>query len=183
MNALLKERYGINVYSDHPLAKYFNKIGAEMHTSFLKSLEVVASRTPSQSMQSFMPMKIVAFDNPNINTAFVSTAQIWLQGSDYDIDAVSIAAYDIDNSGRLKLWSPYADITNMQNMNDSMRLPFPTGKPVEMIKRDSADPEVVKIHDSKAKAQYREIFTKFGALFDIRNGKTIHFILKEPTNI
>ena len=71
----------------------------------------------------------------------------------------------------------------MQNMNDSMRLPFPTGKLVEMIKRDSADPEVVKVHDSKAKAQYREIFTKFGALFDIRNGKTIHFILKEPTNL
>ena len=183
MNALLEERHGIDVYSDHPLAKYFSKIGAEMHTSFLKSLEVVASRTPSQSMQSFMPMKIVAFDNPNINTAFVSTAQIWLQGSDYDIDAVSIAAYDIDNSGRLKLWSPYADITNMQNMNDSMRLPFPTGKPVEMIKRDSADPEVVKVHDSKAKTQYREIFAKFGALFDIRNGKTIHFILKEPTNL
>ena len=69
----------------------------------------------------------------------------------------------------------------MQNMNDSMRLPFPTGKPVEMIRRDSADPEVVKVHDSKAKAQYREIFAKFGALFDVRNGKIIHLILKEPT--
>lgn len=71
----------------------------------------------------------------------------------------------------------------MQNMNDSMRLPFPTGKPVEMIRRDSADPEVIKVHDSKAKAQYREIFTRFGVLFDVKNAKTIHFVLNEPTNL
>lgn len=55
----------------------------EKHTSFLKSLYVVAARIPSQSMQSFMPMKVVAFDNPDINTAHVSTLQILLQGSDY----------------------------------------------------------------------------------------------------
>lgn len=54
----------------------------EKHTSFLKSLYVVAARIPSQSMQSFMPMKVVAFDNPDINTAHVSTLQILLQGSD-----------------------------------------------------------------------------------------------------
>ena len=57
--------------------------GLSIHSSFLKSLDVIAARIPAQSMQSFMPMKVVAFDNPNINTAYVSTAQIWLQGSDY----------------------------------------------------------------------------------------------------
>ena len=54
----------------------------EKHTSFLKSLDVVAARIPAQSMQSFMPMRVVAFDNPDINTAYVSTMQILLQGSD-----------------------------------------------------------------------------------------------------
>lgn len=55
------------------------------HTSFLRSLDIIAARIPAQSMQSFMPMKIVAFDNPDINTAFVSTYQILLQGSDYTL--------------------------------------------------------------------------------------------------
>ena len=93
-----------------------------MHSSFLKSLEVVASLTPSQSMQSFMPMRIVAFDNPNINTAFVSTAQIWLQGSDYDIDAVSIAAYDIDNSGKLSLKDAYYVYLALEDINNVIEL-------------------------------------------------------------
>lgn len=53
------------------------------HTSFLKALDIVAARIPAQHMQSFMPMKIVAFDNPDINTAHVSTMQILLQGSDF----------------------------------------------------------------------------------------------------
>ena len=112
-NSKIDDIIDIDSDNDHPLANYLKTLGREMHSSFLKSLETVASRTPSQSMQSFMPMKIVAFDNPNINTAFVSTAQIWLQGSDYDIDAVSIAAYDIDKSGRLPLWSPYADLSSL----------------------------------------------------------------------
>ena len=59
------------------------KIGRAKYQSFLKSLDIVATRTPSQSMQSFMPMQVVAFDNPDINTAYVSTLQILLQGSDY----------------------------------------------------------------------------------------------------
>lgn len=59
------------------------RAGWEKHTSFLKSLDVVAARIPAQSMQSFMPMKVVAYDNPDINTAHVSTMQILLQGSDF----------------------------------------------------------------------------------------------------
>lgn len=59
------------------------KQGRDKHTSFLKSLDIVAARIPAQSMQSYMPMKVVAYDNPNINTAYVSTYQILLQGSDY----------------------------------------------------------------------------------------------------
>jgi hypothetical protein len=50
----------------------------EKHTSFLRSLDIVAARIPAQSMQSYMPMRIVAFDNPDINTAYVSTYQILL---------------------------------------------------------------------------------------------------------
>lgn len=61
----------------HPLIRK----GRAKHTSFLKSLDVVAARIPAQNMQSFMAMKVVAFDNPDINNAYVSTLQIFLQGS------------------------------------------------------------------------------------------------------
>ncbi len=59
------------------------RAGRMKHTSFLRSLDIVAARIPAQSMQSYMPMKVIAFDNPDINTAYVSTYQILLQGSDY----------------------------------------------------------------------------------------------------
>ena len=103
------------------------KMGRAKHTSFLKSLDIVAARIPAQSMQSFMPMKVVAYDNPDINTAHVSTMQILLQGSDYDVDAVSLATYDINRNGLLQLWSPYANIESQELMEVSMTLPFPTG--------------------------------------------------------
>ena len=35
--------------------------------------DIDAARIPAQSMQSFMPMKVVAFEAPDINTAYVST--------------------------------------------------------------------------------------------------------------
>ena len=69
-----------DVPKNKPLALLY-KQGIKIHTSFLKSLEVVAARIPAQSMQSFMPMKVIAYENANVNTAYVSTAQIWLQGS------------------------------------------------------------------------------------------------------
>lgn len=63
--------------------RHIQKQGREIHTSFLRSLDIIAARIPAQSMQSFMAMKIVAFVESDVNTAYVSTDQIWLQGSDY----------------------------------------------------------------------------------------------------
>lgn len=111
--------------------------GWAKHTSFLKSLDIVAARIPAQSMQSFMPMKVVAYDNPDINTAHVSTMQILLQGSDFDVDAVSLATFDIDRNGLLQLWSPYANIESMELLNASTRLPIPSGQAVQFQTIDS----------------------------------------------
>lgn len=61
------------------------KSSKEIHTSFLKSLEILAARIPAQCMQSFMSMKIVGFDESGLNTAYVSRYQIYLQGSDYKL--------------------------------------------------------------------------------------------------
>lgn len=75
------QNVGISDIKDSPIGNYFLKLGHEIHTSFLQSLKVVAARVPAQSMQSFMPMKVVAFEAPDINTAYVSTAQFLFQGS------------------------------------------------------------------------------------------------------
>lgn len=55
--------------------------GLKVHASFLKSLEVIAGRIPAQSQQSFMPQKVVAFTNSDINSAYVSAFQLFIQGS------------------------------------------------------------------------------------------------------
>lgn len=128
--------------------------GREKHTAFLKSLDVIAARIPAQSMQSFMPMKVVAYDNPNINTAYVSTLQILLQGSDYDIDSGSIATFDIDYNGKLQLWSPYANCFTLANAEESMKLPVPTGA-------------IVKTEEVASLQYFGEMLRKFAPILQI----------------
>lgn len=67
----------------NPYMRGMIKSGIETHTSFLSSLEMVVSRTPAQSQQSFMAMEIAAFGSESTNSAYVSRWQLWLQGSDY----------------------------------------------------------------------------------------------------
>lgn len=110
-----------------PLKEYYNI----KWVSFKQSLEVIAGRTPAQSKQSFMPMRIVAFDNPDINNAYVSTMQLLLQGSDYDIDAVTITTYSINDNGVLQTWSPFTRYDSTATLEASMNLPFPTGQELE----------------------------------------------------
>lgn len=62
---------------------YISEQGSSIYNSFIQSLNLVAARIPAQSMQSFMPMKIAAFIDSDVNTAYVSTSQTYLQGSDY----------------------------------------------------------------------------------------------------
>ena len=105
------------------------KSSKEIHTSFLKSLEILAARIPAQCMQSFMSMKIVGFDESGLNTAYVSRYQIYLQGSDFDIDKVSLLGFKFKNGEFIK-WSPFMDLYSKELLEASENLPFPTGKEV-----------------------------------------------------
>lgn len=149
----------------------FEEIGAELYAAFAESLNVIASRTPSQSMQSFMPMKIVAYENQDVNYAYVSTAQIWLQGSDFDIDAVSLATYRISNGGRLELWSPFAqvnyDINGKPSYKDALNLPFPTGRKSKAIDLNSLSEDELKLVIDDAKQFWEELMPYVQNLFVI----------------
>lgn len=108
--------------------QYIQDSGKEIWNSFNQSLKLVAARIPAQSMQSFMAMKIVGFVDSDVNTAYVSTLQTYLQGSDYDIDAVSLSMFAFDQNGKFVKWSDLFDMSSMDMLKASMTLPLPTGK-------------------------------------------------------
>lgn len=109
---------------------------AELHTSFIKSLDVLAARIPAQSMQSFMPMRVVGFDETDTNSAYVNYFQFWLQGSDLDIDKVSLLGYSFDRTGKYVGWSPYFNLSSQSALVESEKLPFPTNKELELVETD-----------------------------------------------
>lgn len=158
-----------NTNSDQ-LVELYNKLGSELWTSFMLTLNAVASRTPSQSMQSVMAMKIAFFDNENLNNAWVASDQFFLQGSDLDIDAVSIALYGVAKNGKVPLWSPYADYTVgqsenlMANIEQSLEFAFPTGKKVEKVQYQTPKETYERI---------LELYNKYRGLFINTNYKTI----------
>ena len=115
------------------LQKHLREQSKIIHTSFKKSLEIIAARIPAQNQQSFMPMKVVAFDNPNINTAYVSIMQFFLQGSDLDIDAVSLLTFSFNDNGEFYNWSPDFNMSNIDMLNLSMNIPFPSGESLKII--------------------------------------------------
>ena len=108
----------------------------EMHSSLLKSLEIIAARIPAQNQQSFMPMKVVAWENPNVNTAYVSVMQFFLQGSDLDIDAVSLLTHSFNKNGLFHEWSPDFNMTSKELLEESLNIPFPTGEKLKVVTYD-----------------------------------------------
>ena len=130
LSKMSSEQIEDEIARSYPL-QLIHKKANYTHTSFLKSLDIIAARIPAQNMQSFMPMRVVGFENPNINNAYVSTTQLWLQGSDYDIDTVSLATFAINKNGKLVLWSPYAKLDSIESLEQSLELPYPTNESFE----------------------------------------------------
>lgn len=108
----------------------------EKRSSFLKSLEFIAARIPAQSMQSFMPMKVVAFSESEKNIAYVSHWQIWLQGSDFDIDKVYLMGSEFSDNGKYIGWSPYFNLYSDEARKASELLPMPSGKEYQVFYPD-----------------------------------------------
>ena len=65
--------------------KYKEELAETLYNSFLKTLEVISVRIPTQAFQSIMAAKVVGFTNDDFNNVFVTRWQFWLQGSDLDI--------------------------------------------------------------------------------------------------
>ena len=125
----------IDVYSivgndGENLTRYFEQYddirSKAMFSSFIKSLDFVVARIPSQSLQSFMKMTCVGFTQSPKNEAYVSHFQTYLQGSDYDYDKAYTLGYSISNSGTFAGWSNMFDYYSINTLNESLKLPFAT---------------------------------------------------------
>lgn len=121
--------------------------GRIVYTSFDKSLDIIAGRIPAQSQQSFMPQRVVAFDSSNINSAYVSTFQLFLQGSDLDIDAVTLLGSEFDKHGHYVMWSPYANLNSKELLAASQTIPFPSGVSTEITHDNNKDSFFITYND------------------------------------
>lgn len=63
--------------------EYYQNKQKYLMASFEKTLDTVADRIPTASLQSFMKMKTIGFTQVNNNRIYVSHFQTWLQGADY----------------------------------------------------------------------------------------------------
>jgi hypothetical protein len=54
-----------------------------MYDSFQTQLNYVGARIPTQAMQSFMAMKLIAVTGAKENVVYVPKSQTYLEGSDY----------------------------------------------------------------------------------------------------
>lgn len=124
----------LEVINRSSLLRNMNKKASQIHTSFIKSLDILAARIPAQCMQSFMAMKVVGFDESGLNSAYVSNHQIYLQGSDFDIDKVSLLGFQFRYGIFLK-WSPYMNLNSEESLRASEHLPFPSGKEVQVLEK------------------------------------------------
>lgn len=118
----------INSNSKIALENRIKKSSQDMFTSWQEATKFIVARIPSQSMQSFMNMKIAMFTESETNICYVPVEQIWYQGSDFDIDKAFMLGASISNQGTYYNWSPLFNFLNEETLNMSHNLPFPTGK-------------------------------------------------------
>ena len=82
-------------------------------------------------MQSFMPMKVIAFTNSTHNDIYIPRSQTWLQGSDYDIDKAYCLGYSILKNGTLPTLSR---LDEYFDAGEVLRLGKPNGKTYQQVR-------------------------------------------------
>lgn len=110
------------------------RLSRQRYYAFRASLNIVGARIPTQAMQSFMPMKVVAFTEDTYNTIYVPRTQLWLQGSDLDIDKVYCLQYSIAKNGTLPTMSrlsEYYDPIEVLKLGNPNHVHYTTVRPGE----------------------------------------------------
>lgn len=101
-----------------------------MFNSFELSLNMVGSRIPAQAMQSFQPLRVVAFTDSETNDIYVNRHQTYLEGSDFDIDKSYIMTYEVGNDGIIDTGTRLAKYVGIEK---SFELKTPTGQEFKVV--------------------------------------------------
>jgi hypothetical protein len=101
------------------------QLAIERFNAFNETLNFVCARIPTQGMQSFMPMRVVAFTDSKLNDVYVAKANTWLEGSDFDIDKLYILGFSLDSGGRFQTTS---NLQQYLTPKEVVRLPQPDGR-------------------------------------------------------
>lgn len=102
------------------------ELAEEQLISFREYLQITSGRIPAQNMQSIMPMTVIAFNGSKNASMFVNPVQLFLQGSDLDIDKSYTLYKAINSSGKLYKWSPFFS-TNEEVLKILVNLPLKVG--------------------------------------------------------
>ena len=120
--------YGKNERGVPNRKQYQKDLSATLYQSFVRSLRNVDTRIPTQNLASIQGVEIVSFNTFGRNDIFINRWQMWLQGSDLDIDKTYGMGSSIKKNGMYDHWSPLAQYTSKELADLSDNLPAPTGK-------------------------------------------------------
>lgn len=81
--------------------RMFETLAKNRYEAFLRGLQFIGARIPTQAMQSFMPFEVICFIDDDQNKVYVPKANTHIEGSDYDIDKIYLLAITILNGGKL----------------------------------------------------------------------------------
>lgn len=104
VNQELTNWNGVNEYNPNKLSeldKYIRSEAEARYNSFLMTLNTISTRIPSQSWQSFLATTTVAFTENDSNDGYMNIWEMWMQGSDFDIDKAYTMMYAIDEHGKV----------------------------------------------------------------------------------
>lgn len=85
-----------------------------------------------------MEMKNVGYFDTESNDAYVSVWQIFIQGSDFDIDKAYMMGYGFNKAGHFEVWNDLFDFSNRAELEAIEKMPVPSGKSVTSIDEKTA---------------------------------------------
>ena len=68
----------------------FETLAKNRYEAFLRGLQFIGARIPTQAMQSFMPFEVICFIDDDQNKVYVPKANTHIEGSDYDKSIVVV---------------------------------------------------------------------------------------------
>lgn len=120
-------------YLQNNLEDILDQVSQRTYVSWEKSHNFIAARIPAQSMQSFMEMKNVGYFDTESNDAYVSVWQIFIQGSDFDIDKAYMMGYGFNKAGHLEVWNDLFNFSTKEELDIIEKMPIPSGEKINKV--------------------------------------------------